>query len=153
AVSADFLVCYRHSPVDFAGEDGYGLEDTLKFAPELEKAGLNVIDISPSTVPESGPHVNMAAAAKEVTRVPVIAVGGMNNPKVAEDTLSEDKAHLVAVGRGLIADAQWSNKVREGREAEIIECIECNEKCYGNLGQGIPISCTQNPRSGFEFEE
>lgn len=44
-------------------------------------------------------------------------------------------------------------KVQEGRIHEIIECIECNEKCFGNLSKGIPISCTQNERTGFEFEE
>jgi len=152
AVGASFLVFYRHTAVEYV-EDGYDLPETLEFARELERAGLNVIDISPSSAPEPAAHAGLAAAVKEVVRIPVIAVGGMSNPVVAERTLREGRANLAAIGRGLIADPQWANKVKEGRKSEIVECIQDNAKCFGNLAQGIPISCTQNPRAGFEFHE
>jgi 2,4-dienoyl-CoA reductase-like NADH-dependent reductase (Old Yellow Enzyme family) len=152
AVKPAFLVMYRHTAAEYV-EDGYDLQETLAFIPELEKSGLNVIDISPSTAPEPAPHAGLAASVKAVAKIPVIAVGGMNDPAVAEATLREGKANLVAIGRGLIADPEWPNKVRDGREAEITCCIGDNEKCFGNLGKGVPISCTQNPRAGFEFHE
>lgn len=152
AVGADFLICYRHTAAEYF-EDGYDLPNTLAFAPELVKSGVNVLDISPSSGPEPAAHAGLAAAVKGVVGVPVIAVGGMNDPRVAEQTLAAKKADLVAVGRGLIADPQWPNKVRAGREQEIVDCIQDNAKCFGNLAQGIPISCTQNPRAGFEFHE
>ncbi len=152
AVSADFLLFYRHTAAEYV-EDGYDVAETLTFAPELQKAGVNVLDISPSSAPDPAPHAELAAEVKRAVTIPVIAVGGMNDPEVAERTLREGKANLVALGRGLIADPQWPNKVKEGREAEIIQCIQDNEKCFGHLSQGIPISCTQNPRAGFEFHE
>ena len=129
------------------------MEDSLAFVVELEKAGLDVIDVSPSTGVGSGVHADLAAAVKQVVHLPVIAVGGMNVPEQAERALTDGKCDLVAVGRGLLADPHWPKKVQEGCIHEIIECIECNEKCFGNLREGIPISCTQNERTGFEFEE
>jgi 2-enoate reductase len=63
------------------------------------------------------------------------------------------RADLIAIGRGLIADADLPNKVRDGRRGEIIACILCNEKCYGNLARGEPIGCTQNEKSGEEWRD
>jgi NADPH2 dehydrogenase len=152
AVSPGFLVFYRHTPAEYF-EDGYDLEETLAFVPELEAVGLNVIDISPSSAPDPAPHAGLAAAVREVAHVPVIAVGGMNEPAVAERALKERKANLVAIGRGLIADPEWPNKVREGREDDIICCLQDEKGCLGNLSKGHPIACTANPRAGFEFHE
>jgi 2-enoate reductase len=86
-----------------------------------------------------------------VVDVPVIAVGGMNDPAAAEAALAARKCDLVAIGRGLIADAFWVEKVQQGRASEIIECVQCNEGCFGNLRSGKPIGCTQNPESGNEY--
>ena len=152
AVGIRSLVFYRHTMVEYV-EDGYDLPESLDFVQELATIGVNVMDISPSTAPEPAPRAGLAAEAREVLTIPVIAVGGMNNPKIAEQTLRERKAHLVAVGRNLIADPDWPNKVLTGRESEIITCIEDNTGCYGNLAKGIPINCTQNPSAGFEFHE
>jgi len=151
-VGAEVPIFYRHTPVE-GKPGGYTLEDTLAFVVELEKAGLDVIDISPSTGAGSGVHADLAAAVKKVVHIPVIAVGGMNVPEQAERALADGKCDLIAIGRGLLADPHWPKKVREGRVHEIIECVECNEKCFGNLSKGIPISCTQNERTGFEFED
>jgi len=149
AIGEEMLIFYRHTPEQ--GGNGYALEDTLKFVVELEKSTVDVIDISPSTR-SGGGHAGLAAAVKSKVNVPVIAVGGMNAPDTAEKALNDGKCELVAIGRGLIAEPFWVEKVREGRESEITECIECNEKCFGNLNKGIPISCTQNPDAGHEYE-
>jgi len=110
-----------------------------------------VMDVSPSTKLGSARHVDLAAGIKRVLPIPVIAVGGMNNPDVAERTLAQNKADFVAVGRAFITDALWLEKVRSGRLDAIIPCIECNELCLGNLSKNIPITCTQNPDSGQEY--
>jgi len=145
----DLVIFYRHTPVQ--GEGGYTLEDSLKFASELESAGMDVLDVSPSTMgvtpreetPPIGEHAGLAAAFRGAVSCPIIAVGGMNDPAAAEDALRENKADLVAICRGLIADAEWPRKVAAGRLDEIVRCIECNEKCFGNLSRGVPIGCTQ----------
>jgi len=140
-----FLILYRHTP-EWAG---YGLEETIPFAKRLVEAGVDVMDISPSTR-EGGQHARMAAEVRSEVTIPVIAVGGMNDPARAQAALTEGKCDLVAIGRGLLADPLWPEKVRDGREAEIVDCIECNELCFGNLRKGIPISCAQNDDVGRE---
>ncbi len=149
AAGDDYPILYRHTP---AQEDpgGYTLEDSIVFCKELVRVGVDVLDISPSTSPE-GEHCNHAAAIRKAVRVPVIAVGKMENPNVAEAALQGGKCDLVAIGRSLIADAFLPEKVLQGREDEIIECVKCDEKCFGNLGKRIPIGCAQNPSVGLEY--
>lgn len=142
----DMLMFYRHTPVSM----GYTLEESIQFAMEIEKAGLDIIDISPSTA-SKGEHAGLAGAIKAELNIPVIAVGGMNDSEKAKIALEDGKCDLVAVARGLIADPYLPKKVMEGRLDEIVECILCNEKCFGNLSKGIPISCTQNPNAGREY--
>jgi 2,4-dienoyl-CoA reductase-like NADH-dependent reductase (Old Yellow Enzyme family) len=145
AAPADFLLLYRHT----AAAD-YPLEDSLAFAPELQRAGVDIIDISPSTS-QDGDHADLAAAVKSKVSCPVIAVGGMEDPDAAEAVLKAGKADLLAIGRSLITDPDLPRKVLEGRLNEIKACIKCNEKCFGNLTAGIPITCSQNPDAGNEY--
>ncbi|MGD8237738.1 MAG: hypothetical protein PVH68_04260 [Armatimonadota bacterium] len=149
AVGPAYPILYRHTPVH-SGDDGYGTDESRPFARELADAGVDVLDISPSR-PPGGEHAVWAGEIKASVDVPVIAVGGMNDPTEAEAALAAGKCDLVAIGRGLIADSHWVQKVVTGREDTIIECIECNEYCYGNLRDGVPIGCTQNPESGKEY--
>jgi 2,4-dienoyl-CoA reductase-like NADH-dependent reductase (Old Yellow Enzyme family) len=142
----DAIMLYRHTPVGM----GYTLEESVQFAVELERAGLDVMDVSPSTGGD-GEHAGLAAAIKSSLNIPVIAVGGMEDPEMAEKALTDGKCDLVAVGRGLIADPYLPRKVMEGRRDEITRCVKCSEKCFGNLQAGLPISCTQNPKVGLEY--
>ncbi len=147
-VKEEFLLFYRHTPVDW-NDRGYTIEDSNVFCSRLEEEGLDVIDVSPSS-DDSHSHIEYADEIKKAVRIPVIAVGGMEDPQKGKRALSSNKCDLVAIGRGLIADPYWPIKVKEGREKEIIRCIKCNEKCYGNLIKDIPISCAQNRNVGFE---
>lgn len=147
-VKEEFLLFYRHTPVDW-NDRGYTIEDSHLFCSRLEEEGLDVIDISPSS-DDSHSHIEYAAEIKKAVRIPLIAVGGMEDPKKGERALSSSKCDLVAIGRGLIADPYWPKKVKEEREDKIIQCIKCNQKCYGNLRKDIPISCSQNRNAGFE---
>ncbi len=147
-IKEDLLVFYRHTPVDW-NDRGYTVEDSKLFCRRLEKEGLDVIDISPSS-DGSHSHAEYASEIKKAVTIPAIAVGGMEDSQKAETALSSGKCDLVAIGRGLIADPYWPKKVRGGREEQIVRCLKCNEKCYGNLRKGIPISCTKNRNVGFE---
>jgi len=139
AIGSDMLLLYRHSPVEEA-EGGYTLEDTLALCKALVAEGVDVLDVSPSHGSYDGQY---SQAIREAAGVPVIARGELDDPNRAVAMLNRDRADLVAVGRGLIADPQWPNKVRAGRRADIVECVKCNEKCFGNLKDRIPIECTQ----------
>ncbi|MBM4084844.1 MAG: hypothetical protein FJ272_08660 [Planctomycetes bacterium] len=145
------VMFYRHTPEQL-GKAGYSLSDSQQFAAKLVEAGVDVLDISPSTRQGEGQeHAALAAAIKSVVKCPVIAVGGMEDPKAATTVLQGDQADLVAVGRQLIADAHWANKVAADKLGAVIACKKCNQKCFGHLGKGIPIGCAENPKSGFEY--
>ncbi|HOS95071.1 MAG TPA: hypothetical protein PLQ54_17280 [Armatimonadota bacterium] len=148
AKGPELLVFYRHTPA----WGGYGIDESIAFAAQLVAAGVDVLDISPSLGP-NGEHAHYAGLTRQHTTVPVIAVNGMNDPARADAALAEGRCDLVAIGRGLLADPMWPTKVRQGREAEIVRCTECNEKCFGNLGRGEPISCVENPRVGLEWRD
>lgn len=93
----------------------------------------------------------MAAEIKKTVKVPVIAVGRINSPKVAEEVLQKGKADLIALGRQLLADPFWVKKVAEGRIKEIVACNSCNKECYDFL-RGKTAGCHLNPRMGKEAE-
>lgn len=137
SVGEDFIILYRHTPRE---NNGYSIEDSVDFAKELIGAGVDVLDISPASDKEPA---DMAEPFKRETSAPVIAVNNMDNPERAITALKKKRADLIAIGRGLIADAELPNKIKENRIDEIIECVKCNEKCFGNLHKGIPIECAQ----------
>ena len=88
----------------------------------------------------------MAKKVKEAYNKPVITVGNIRDPQVAEDILARGDADLIGMGRGLIADPEWVNKVEFGQEDMIRKCISCNVGCAGNrIGLNKPIRCTVNP--------
>lgn len=139
-------IFYRHT----CEGEGYTIGDSLRFLERLVEEGVDVVDVSPSMRDDR--HAQIAAEVREGLAVPVIAVGGMEDPARAEEALAAGKCDLVAVGRQLIADADWPRKVAAGRLDQTIGCTKCNLRCYGNLAQGIPIGCLENPLSGHEWE-
>jgi 2-enoate reductase len=92
----------------------------------------------------------MAAAVKKVVRIPVIAVGKLSIPEIAERVIAEEKADMVAIGKGLLADAFWAKKAQEGKPDRIRPCIGCHDGCMGRIGKGKPLSCAVNPATGRE---
>jgi len=140
-VPNDFLVFYRHTPSEEV-DGGYTLEDSIAFAVKLEAAGVDVMDISPGKMPD-GTIAGYAAHFKKVLSIPVMTVNGLNIPENAEKALQEGRCDLAGICRGLIADPEWPNKVREGRIGDIIKCVECNKGCYGNIRNSLPVKCVR----------
>ncbi|MDY3035162.1 MAG: FAD-dependent oxidoreductase [Absicoccus sp.] len=96
----------------------------------------------------------MARRVKEAYGKPVVTVGNIRDPQVAEDILARGDADLIGMGRGLIADPDWVNKVEFGHEEDIRKCISCNVGCAGHrIGLNQPIRCTVNPavNSGADY--
>ncbi len=141
AVGEDYPSFYRIGALeDLPG--GVSLEESGQFALELEKAGVDVIDVSvgrsisrtasPTRKSEMGTFVHLAEAIRQKVSIPVIAVGRINTGEIAEAVLADNRADLVAVGRQLIADPFWPQKVQQGKEADVVACISCN-RCFGPL--------------------
>ena len=131
----DRLLLYRHTPAGY----GYGIDDSLVLAKALVDAGVDILDISPSSVDYPGDR----AAPFRSLGAPVIAVGHLDVVESALEVLNEGRADLIAVGRGMIADPEWTAKVKEGRSADIVKCIRCDVKCHGNLKAGNQIGCAR----------
>lgn len=155
AVGPMFPISFRFSADEFM-EGGNTLEDTLEMMEYLvdEIDILNVSAAVNDTLQyqidanylKDGWRSYMAKAFKEKFNKPVITSGNIRNPEVAEKILAEGHADLLAMGRGLIADPEWVNKVRSGREDELRKCISCNIGCAGHrIGINRPVRCTINP--------
>jgi len=114
------LLLYRlgSDDLDLAGTQ---IEDSQKFAVELEEAGADIIDVSGGLCggsPEKlegiqGYFIPQAQKIKEVVDIPVIGVGGIKDPEYADRLIREGKVDLVAVGRGLLNDPDWAGKAVE----------------------------------------
>jgi len=102
---------------------------------------------APGSFPR-GFMIDMAQAMKQVVSVPVIGVGRINDPRLADRFIREGKADLIAMGRALIADPELPNKAAQGRFDEIRTCIACNT-CGLELWRAH-IACAVNPRAGYE---
>lgn len=135
---------------------GNTLEDCLEYLQYFDEfvdvynvsAGLNQslqyqID---SNCYSDGWRSYMAKAVKEKYGKPVITMGNIRSPKVANEILERGDADFIGIGRGLIADPDWVNKAEFGCEDDIRKCISCNIGCAGNrIGNNRPIRCTVNP--------
>jgi 2,4-dienoyl-CoA reductase-like NADH-dependent reductase (Old Yellow Enzyme family)/thioredoxin reductase len=161
-VGNGFPIIFRFS-ADEHVENGITIEEAKIIAQLLEESGADALHISagnyetfewvvqPMTLPR-GCLVNLAAEIKSVATVPVITVGRINNPILAESILQEGKADLIALGRSLIADPDFPIKAAEDREKEIRRCIACNMCVDSRVRLKTDIKCSVNPEFGKEEE-
>lgn len=91
----------------------------------------------PNSFVKPGYNTAASAAVKEaVKNIPIGVVGGIHTPELAEQILEEGKADYIIMTRQVIADNQWVNKVREGREKDIRPCLRCN-RCTGDINRDV----------------
>ncbi len=157
----DWVVGVRLTLSDFI-PGGLTPGDAVKTARLLEDDGqLDYVNVSaagyhnihmaiqPSDEPD-GYLVELAAEVKSAVSLPVFTIGGIKDPAMAEEILASGRADMVAMTRTQIADPEFANKARDGREDEIYHCIRGNQGCIGRVFKGLPISCTVNPATGRE---
>lgn len=135
---------------------GNTLQDTLEYLTYIDEF-VDMYDVSCALNPSlqyqidsnflpDGWRAYMSRAVKDKFNKPVINAGNYRDPKVVEETLARGDADIIGMGRGLIADPQWVNKVQFGEEDMLRKCISCNVGCAGNrIGVNRPIRCTVNP--------
>jgi len=158
----DFPISYRYAFTHYF-DGGRDIEEGLEVARMLEAAGVDVLHIDagsyesmhwsqPTTTQEPGCLVHLAGMAKKVVKIPIIIVGKLGYPEVAETVLKEGKADFIALGRPLLADPEWPNKVKEGRLEDVNPCLACHEGCLRRVFEGKHVSCAVNPAAGMEKE-
>lgn len=120
AVGPDFPVLLRLGARDYI-EGGTSIEDSIVAAMEIERAGVDMIDITGGLTgymrpehDEPGYFAELSEAVKSVVSVPVILTGGVTEARQADALLAEHKADLIGVGRAVLKDSAWAvNAVRE----------------------------------------
>ena len=155
-----FPIEYRISGSELT-EGGLTLEDTIEFLKMIEDK-VDLIHVSagmranahtraimhPSAFLGHGPNVYLAEAIKkEITRCPIVTVGAITDPAAAEDILASGKADAVAMCRTTIADPEWPNKCRKGKEDDITPCIKCFY-CLDGEKVARRFGCAVNPTAG-----
>ncbi len=161
-VGLDFPVIVRLSGDELV-DGGLTIKDTVAVAKALEDVGVNGLHISagnyasyarglmiPPMAVKDGPLVHLAAAVKKMVGIPVIAVAKIRSPQGASEILAKGQADFVGIGRTLLADPDWPNKVRDNRLGDINKCIACNQGCISRLFAQQDVWCTVNPETGRE---
>lgn len=143
------------------------LDETVQFINWAAEAGVDAVDLSRGNarslatvyeVPpynlEPGFNMDNIFAVKERINVPVIGVGRVNTPDVADKLIREGKIDMIAVGRGQLVDPEWCNKAQAGRDGEIRRCIGCTQGCYDKVvdPKATHITCTRNPMLCLEYK-
>ena len=150
------------------------VHETLRFMEHLVQAGVDIFDVDmgcydnwflphpPSSMP-SGCFLKLSELAKAYFKakgvktnkgqeVPIVGVGKLGYPDLAEEALRENKCDMVMLGRPLLADPDWVNKAFTGNVMSIRPCIGCQEGCLNEFVEGGHPQCAVNPLTAFEFE-
>ena len=142
---------------------GRSVDDTQRLAPELVAAGVDCFRVSGGISDAlvtmmvgrseygAAHNIAQAAALKNVVDVPVMLVGRVHDPELAEQILADGQADLIAMARPLLADPYLPQKVLRGRPDRIRRCISC-ENCIDSMQTSDNLGCAINPFSGRESE-
>lgn len=156
ACGQDFPVTVRTSGDE--AQYGYNnLEDAKAQALLFQESGADAVHISygvaiQSNYIASGFNIPNAKAVKECLDIPVIVVGRINDPMLANSVVASGNADFVALGRQSICDSDFVNKVKENRINELLTCTGCMQRCLytSSFEEGEGTSCMINPFSGKE---
>lgn len=155
AVGPMFPIIVRIS-ADELLEGGNTLDDSIELLTFFEQEA-DIIDVSAGLSDSiqyqidanylaDGWRSYMAKAVKERFGKPVMTTGNIRDPKIANQIVEDGVSDLIGLGRQMIADPNWANKAKYGKEDEIRKCVSCNIGCSGHrIGLNRPIRCTVNP--------
>ena len=158
-----FLIEYRFSACEEI-EGGLTIEEGVEFAKLLDgkvdfihvSAGLDTeeaqaVRTHPTMFLPHGVNVRYAAAIKAAgVKTPVVTIGAITDPELAEEILASGQADIVAMTRALIADPHLPEKAASGRREEIRPCLRCLD-CLTGMHNGEHFQCSVNPSAGREL--
>lgn len=150
------------------------VEQSLDYMKNLVAAGVDIFDVDlgcydnwwlphpPGSMPPAC-LIDVATITKEFFEkngiksnkglpVPVVGVGKLGYPDLAEQVLRDNKCDMVMLARPLLSDPEWCNKAYAGKTMDIIPCIGCQEACIHEFVEGGHPQCAVNPRTAFEEE-
>jgi len=157
AVGEKFPIFVRFS-ADELLDDANNIKDGIKIAQILEKGGADCLDITQGIVIRSpdgieiptyidhGGYIHFAEAIKKVVNIPVIGVGRIIDPRMADKFIQQGKADIIYMGRQLLCDPETPNKYFSGRADEIKYCIGCLQGCRNGV-------CIYDDYSSAKYQE
>lgn len=142
-------------------EMGRDIEEGLQAAKLLVEYGYDALDTDvgtydawwwnhPPMYQKKGLFRPYCKMVKEVVNVPVLCAGRMDDPDMALEALEKGECDIISLGRPLLADPDYVNKLRAGRIKEIRPCISCQEGCMGRIQEYSMINCAVNPQAARE---
>ena len=168
---ADFPVTLRYSPKSFIKglrdgalpgeafeEKGRDLDEGVAAARLLVEYGYDALDVDvgsydswwwshPPMYQEKGLYRPYAKLMKETVNVPIICAGRMDDPDMALRAVEDGTTDFIGLGRPLLADPDYVNKLRAGQRACIRPCISCQEGCLGRIQEYSALNCAVNPQA------
>ncbi|MDU2063288.1 MAG: FAD-dependent oxidoreductase [Sporomusaceae bacterium] len=172
----DFPVTLRYSPKSFIkdwregalpGEEfeekGRDIPEGIEAAKLLVAYGYDALDIDvgsydswwwshPPMYQEKGLYIPYAKIIKDVVSVPILCAGRMDNPDLALQAVNDGACDMISLGRPLLADENYVNKLRANKLAEIRPCLSCQEGCMGRIQEYSALNCAVNPAACREKE-
>lgn len=142
-------------------EKGRDIEEGLEAAKLLESYGYDGLDTDvgtydawwwnhPPMYQEKGLYRSYCKLVKGVVNIPVFCAGRMDNPDMALEAIENGVCDVIDLGRPLLADPDYCNKLRAGKVAQIRPCISCHEGCMGRIAEYSLINCAVNPQAARE---
>jgi 2-enoate reductase len=160
AAGPDYPVLFKY-PLTHGLKGGREIDEGLEIARRLEAAGVNALTVNsgcyetynlaqPPTTAPRGSNLYLSEMTRRVVTIPVISSGKLGYPELAEQALQDGKGDFISLGRPLLADPEWPNKVKEGRTEDIKPCIGCHQGCIARIRNNHYCSCAVNPAAGVE---
>lgn len=167
----DFPVVLRYSPKSFIkdlrdgalpGEEfvekGRDLPEGIEAAKLLVAYGYDSLDVDvgsydswywshPPMYQDKGLYMPYAKLMKETVDVPIICAGRMDNPVMASTAIEDGTCDMISLGRPLLADPDYVNKLRSNQASSIRPCISCQEGCMGRIQEYSMLNCAVNPQA------
>ena len=142
-------------------EKGRDTEEGLKAAKLLESYGYDALDTDvgtydawwwnhPPMYQKKGLYREYCKMVKEVVDIPVFCAGRMDNPDMSLEAIENGECDVIDLGRPLLADPDYCNKLRCGKITQIRPCISCHEGCMGRVASYSLLNCAVNPQAARE---
>jgi 2,4-dienoyl-CoA reductase-like NADH-dependent reductase (Old Yellow Enzyme family) len=163
AVGPDFVVGLRMCGDEFH-EDGLDHETLKEIAHAMGETRLidyisvvgsgadthnTLANCMPPMALPPEPFVHLAAGIKSVVDIPVMHAQSIRDASQAERLLAAGMIDLVGMTRAQIADPHMVEKIRDGREDEIKQCVGANY-CIDRQYNGLDVLCVQNAATSRE---
>ena len=145
-------------------EKGRDVEEGIRAAKLLVQYGYDALDVDvgcydawwwnhPPMYQKKGLYIPYCKMVKQAVDVPVICAGRMDNPELSSSAVRDGACDIVSLGRPLLADPDYVNKLRADDTASIRPCLSCHEGCMGRIQEYSALSCAVNPQACRERSE